>query len=49
MMLAGSFDNAEDFVLGTQYFIDEKPSFYSFANETQDLTGAQVAEMMGLG
>ncbi len=49
MMLAGLFDNAEDFVLGTQYFIDDKPAFYSFANKTNDLTGEQVAKMMGLG
>jgi hypothetical protein len=49
MMLAGLFDNDEDFVLETQYFIDNKPSFYSFANETANLTGAEVAGKMGLG
>jgi len=49
MMLAGAFDDAEDFKFGTQYFIDDKPAFYSFANETQDLTGEEVAKIMGLG
>jgi len=49
MMLAGSFDNPDDFVLETQYFIDNKPSFYNFAEETNNLTGAEVAEAMGLG
>ena len=49
MMLAALFNEADDFVLGVQYFIDQKPSSYSFANETQDLTGDEVAKMMGLG
>lgn len=38
----GTFDSAEGFVLNQQIFIDEKPSFYSFANKTDDLTGAEV-------
>ncbi len=49
MMLAGLFDDSDDFVLETQYFIDQKPGLYSFENSTTDLTGKQVAEMMGLG
>ena len=49
MMLAGLFDDSDDFVLETQYFIDQKPDLYSFENSTTDLTGEQVAEMMGLG
>ncbi len=49
MILAGLFDNDEDFVFDTQFFIDNKPSFYGFANETANLTGAEVAEKMGLG
>ena len=48
MMLAGSLDNNDDFSFETQYFIDNKPSFYSFAEKTNDLTGAEVAEQMGL-
>lgn len=38
----GTFDSAEGFVLDQQIFIDEKPPFYSFANKTTDLTGAEV-------
>jgi len=49
MMLAGLFDDDEGFVFETQYFIDDKPSFYSFSEKTTDLTGQQVAEAMGLG
>jgi len=41
---AGTFDSAEGFVLDQQIFIDEKPLFYSFANKTVDLTGAEVFE-----
>ena len=49
MMLAGLFDNDSDFVFETQYFIENKPSFYEFANDTTDLTGPEVAKQMGLG
>ena len=38
----GLFDDGEDWVLKQQIFIDEKPSFYAFANETPTLTGAEV-------
>ncbi|PHQ72191.1 MAG: aldehyde-activating protein [Sneathiella sp.] len=38
----GLFENGDDFVLDHQIFIDEKPAFYSFANETTDMTGAEV-------
>ena len=41
-MQTGTFDSVEGFVLAQQIFIDEKPSFYSFANKTNDLTGAEV-------
>ncbi len=30
-----------------QVFIDEKPSYYSFANETQNLTGAELFAKYG--
>ena len=38
----GSFDSAEAFELAEQVFIDEKPAYYDFANETANLTGAEV-------
>ena len=42
MMPVGLFNNDELFVLKNQIFIDEKPSFYCFANKTNDMTGAEV-------
>lgn len=39
---AGLFDNADDWKLTEQIFIDQKPAFYSFAEETNNLTGQQV-------
>lgn len=39
---AGIFDDADRFVLTMQIFIDEKPAFYTFANETKNLTGDEV-------
>jgi len=38
----GLFDELEDFELKCQVFIDAKPLFYSFANETSDMTAAEV-------
>jgi len=32
-----------------QVFIDEKPDFYSFAEETRTLTGAQIMDMVAAG
>ena len=42
IMPAGLFDDDERFVFDNQVFIDEKPPFYRFANETEELTGAEV-------
>ncbi len=39
---AGILDDTEDLVFDSQIFIDEKPSFYDFANETTNMTGAEV-------
>ena len=39
---AGLFDDEEAFVFDHQVFIDEKPSYYCFTNETEDMTGAEV-------
>jgi hypothetical protein len=39
---AGIFDNDEGLVFEHQVFIDEKPAYYSFANETKNMTGAEL-------
>lgn len=39
---ANTLDGADDLVLTQQIFIDEKPAYYDFANETPKLTGAEV-------
>jgi len=41
---AGLFDNQEGFNFDLQVFTDRKPSFYSFANKTNEMTEAQVIE-----
>lgn len=46
-MAVGLFDDAEHLVFKSQVFIDEKPPFYGFANETEDLTGAEIFAMYG--
>ena len=38
----GIFDNSEGLVFEHQVFIDEKPEYYSFSNETKNLTGAEL-------
>lgn len=38
----GVFDDNEEFIFDHQIFIDEKPSFYSFSNETKNMTGVEV-------
>ena len=38
----GLLDTDQEPVLTHQVFIDEKPSFYHFSNETSDLTGAEI-------
>lgn len=44
MVPVGLFDDQEPFVFESQVFIDKKPSFYSFANKTNDMTAAEVFE-----
>ena len=41
-MSVGLFDDDTDLVFDHQVFIDHKPAFYRFANETQDMTEAEV-------
>lgn len=38
----GLLDNYQPAAFDHQIFIEEKPSFYSFANETKNMTGAEV-------
>jgi hypothetical protein len=39
---AGIFEEDKDLVFDLQLFIDEKPEYYSFANKTTNMTGAEV-------
>ena len=47
MVPAGLFDDQESFVFENQVFIDKKPSFYSFTNNTKDMTEAEIFDMYG--
>lgn len=42
IMPAGIFSNTDGVVFDHQVFIDEKPGYYCFSNETHDMTGAEV-------
>ena len=42
VMPIGLFDNTEGVVFASQIFIDKKPEYYSFANETKNMTEAEV-------
>jgi hypothetical protein len=37
-----AFDDRADFVFTSQIFIDEKPAYYTFADKTTNMTGAEV-------
>lgn len=39
---AGIFESESEFAFTHQVFIDEKPNYYSFANETKNMTGAEI-------
>jgi hypothetical protein len=41
-MPAGLFGDLEGYVLESQVFVDERPGFYEFANQTKDMTGAEL-------
>ena len=43
----GLLSDTADFVFTEQIFIDAKPAYYSFANQTAELTEAQVLEKFG--
>jgi hypothetical protein len=42
IMPAGLFEDDSAFVLDQQIFIDDKPGYYDFANQTVTMTGAEV-------
>ena len=42
---ANALDDLGEVILKTEIFVDEQPGYYSFAQKTDRLTGAQVAEM----
>ena len=44
----GLFDNAEGLTFQRQVFIDEKPDYYSFANNTLNMTGAEIFALYGV-
>ena len=44
---AGIFDDQKDFIFDTQVFIEEKPEYYSFENETNNMTDAELFAMFG--
>lgn len=49
MMAVGLLDDDSGLALKGQVFIDEKPDFYNFAEETENMTGAEVFAMFGGG
>lgn len=49
VLCAGTLDDASGLRLTNEIFIDEKPAYYDFANETNKLTGQQVFEMFAPG
>jgi hypothetical protein len=46
--LIGSVDDVSNITFSTELFIDEKPEYYDFQNDTKKMTGAEVfAEFSG--
>lgn len=41
-MSAGALDDQSGLTLATEIFIDEKPAYYAFANETKQMTGEEA-------
>ncbi|MGB5484206.1 GFA family protein [Parasphingorhabdus sp.] len=48
MVCAGIFDDADNdsLTFKTQVFIDEKPAYYSFAEDTDNMTGEELFAMI---
>ena len=42
MIPVGFFDDNENLVFDIQVFVEEKPSFYSFAEKMKEMTGAEL-------
>ncbi len=47
VMPIGLFDDVVDIRFESQIFVDEKPDYYSFGNETTHMTGAEVFAKYG--
>lgn len=45
MVPVGLFENVGELTFRKQVFIDEKPSYYHFSEDTQNLTGAELFAM----
>ena len=45
----GLFDDGPEITFDSQIFIDEKPEYYAFANQTTYMTGAEVFAKYGSG
>lgn len=48
-MLVGQFEDQDNFHLDLQVYVDRKPAFYDFVNETRKMTEAEVREKFGPG
>ncbi|MBY6208815.1 MULTISPECIES: GFA family protein [Halomonas] len=44
---AGLVDQGQDWHFDHQIFIDQKPAWYHFGNQTQDMTGQEVFDAFG--
>ena len=44
-----ALDDTAGLVMSQQIFIDEKPGYYAFANDTENLTGAELFAAFGAG
>lgn len=42
MMPVGLFEGGEDLSFTKQVFIDEKPTYYKFSNDTKEMTGEEL-------
>jgi len=47
MVPVGLFEDSESLVFKGQVFVDEKPDYYEFANETKNYTGAEIFAIFG--
>ena len=44
---AGLFDREDALIFDHQVFIEEKPAYYTFANDTKNMTGPEVFALFG--